>query len=379
MYFSTSPESIQAYPNRIRYTKILRLSQDFEPANLTYLQLQKSIMPTVVPFTRMSYSQMYRALDWQELPYLPEQHPIAQLEYQYHNHYYQISPYISNPQRQVHFCVTVISHNNIPQNRYIKVFKTILQQKYQNYHIVFIDDNSDDGTLDRTIQYVREIGANMENIVFVRNRVRKWATYNILNAAFNYCGDGDVQLLVDGDDQLVGRYAFQVMNSAYQQNPNIWLAYSNFKSCLYSFGLSKPYWFSFQKQFMGKRVGRSYIGPIRTWRVQLLRHIPIAYHKFNNTWLHTLYDDAILQCLIEYSGFSRMTYIPEMLYDYNTEYGDNDNANQERLRLRLETYRHVLSLPVLPELRELGDAGRNEDVWRELDADRGIMYETVRL
>lgn len=47
---------------------------------------------------------------------------------------------------------------------------------------------------------MREIGANMENIVFVRNRVRKWATYNILNAAFNYCGDGDVQLLVDGDD-----------------------------------------------------------------------------------------------------------------------------------------------------------------------------------
>lgn len=65
---------------------------------------------------------------------------------------------------------------------------------------MFIDDNSDDGTLDRTIYYVREIGANMENIVFVRNRVRKWATYNILNAAFNYCGDGDVQLLVDGDD-----------------------------------------------------------------------------------------------------------------------------------------------------------------------------------
>jgi glycosyltransferase involved in cell wall biosynthesis len=31
--------------------------------------------------------------------------------------------------------------------RYIKAIKSILQQKYHNYHIVYIDDKSTDGNL----------------------------------------------------------------------------------------------------------------------------------------------------------------------------------------------------------------------------------------
>ena len=48
--------------------------------------------------------------------------------------------------------MTVLSHNNIPQNRYKKAILSILQQKYDNYHIVFIDDNSDDENMNKTIQ-----------------------------------------------------------------------------------------------------------------------------------------------------------------------------------------------------------------------------------
>lgn len=44
-----------------------------------------------------------------------------------------------------------------------------------------------------------------------------YATYNILNAAYNYCHEDDVQMLMDGDDEFIGKYAFQIMNSAYQQ------------------------------------------------------------------------------------------------------------------------------------------------------------------
>jgi hypothetical protein len=47
-----------------------------------------------------------------------------------------------------------------------------------------------------------------------------------------------VQLLVDGDDELIGKYALQVMNSHYQSNPEAWVVYSNYKDNFFNFGRS---------------------------------------------------------------------------------------------------------------------------------------------
>lgn len=52
---------------------------------------------------------------------------------------------------------------------------------------------------------------------FVQNLQRNFASYNIINAAFNFCHEDDVQMLIDGDDQFIGKHALQVMNSAYQK------------------------------------------------------------------------------------------------------------------------------------------------------------------
>lgn len=42
---------------------------------------------------------------------------------------------------------------------------------------------------------------------------------------------------------------------------------------------------------------RNYIslfGPVRTWRVKLIRHIPASHHKMaDGKWLDTVYDDAL--------------------------------------------------------------------------------------
>lgn len=94
-----------------------------------------------------------------------------------------------------------MSHNNIGNNRYKKVMLSVAQQNYSNYHIVFIDDNSDDGNTELTLKYVKEsLKFPEEKITFVQNFERKFATYNIVNAAATYCADGDIQLLLDGDD-----------------------------------------------------------------------------------------------------------------------------------------------------------------------------------
>lgn len=45
------------------------------------------------------------------------------------------------------------SFNNAVLDRYMHNLNSILQQDYSNYHIVFIDDASDDETADKVRQF----------------------------------------------------------------------------------------------------------------------------------------------------------------------------------------------------------------------------------
>lgn len=134
-----------------------------------------------------------------------------------------------------------------------------------------------------------------------------FATYSIVNSAFNFCKSGEVQLLVDGDDELIGKQAFSMINNLYTKsrllNEEKWIVYSNFKSNLYNYGTSQRLESMDLVVKDGKRIRKHVIGPIRTWRVELVQSIPLAYHQ-NKTghWLDTLYDDAIQHSLIELSG-----------------------------------------------------------------------------
>lgn len=92
------------------------------------------------------------------------------------------------------------SHNNIQNQRYEKSLLSILMQEYSNYHIVFTDDYSRDSTLKETMKLTNQMNFPSNRITFVQNLRRNFATYNIVNAAFSYCGNKDIMVIVDGDD-----------------------------------------------------------------------------------------------------------------------------------------------------------------------------------
>ena len=66
---------------------------------------------------------------------------MAAEERDYYEKKYNISQYEELP-----FCIVVPSHDNVKDNRHIKNLRSVLMQEYSNYHIVFIDDASTDGT-----------------------------------------------------------------------------------------------------------------------------------------------------------------------------------------------------------------------------------------
>lgn len=101
-------------------------------------------------------------------------------------------------------------------------------------------------------------------------------------------------MIIDGDDEIIGKHAFQVMNSAYQKDPNLWVVYSNYKTNYYQYGRSKEVVNDLFYKIKNRRLHVSSVGPLRTWRVKLIYQIPKVCHMMpDGEWLDTVYDDAI--------------------------------------------------------------------------------------
>ena len=64
-------------------------------------------------------------------------------EKEYFEEKYLISKYIHD---QIRFCVYAPSFNNAHNRIYLRNLDSIFQQEYTNYHVVYVDDASTDGT-----------------------------------------------------------------------------------------------------------------------------------------------------------------------------------------------------------------------------------------
>jgi cellulose synthase/poly-beta-1,6-N-acetylglucosamine synthase-like glycosyltransferase len=103
-------------------------------------------------------------------------------EYDYFEKKYNISQYSEIP-----ICVVIPSYNNVPKGRYKDNLNSVLQQNYSNYHIVFIDDVSEDKTGEFVQKYVDELELKEDKIKIIINKEKKYAMQNLRYAAMNEC------------------------------------------------------------------------------------------------------------------------------------------------------------------------------------------------
>lgn len=96
------------------------------------------------------------------------------------------------------------------------------------------------------------------------------AVPNVYNAIKDYCGKNDVAVLVSGDDQLLGKLVFKILNVVYQtKKPGV--AYTNhFYGKLhendFDKGYSRPYTIGEIKNKLYRFVGQKF-GHMRTFPV----------------------------------------------------------------------------------------------------------------
>lgn len=123
--------------------------------------------------------------------------------------------------------MVVPSYNNVAGGRYLRNLNSIFQQEYGNYRVVYLDDASEDGTGQRVRDYARDHQISAQKLQVVVNAQRRRAMPNIHWAAHEACRPHELFLILDGDDELLGRQVLRFFNYVFQTK-DVWVAYSNY-------------------------------------------------------------------------------------------------------------------------------------------------------
>jgi Glycosyltransferases, probably involved in cell wall biogenesis len=220
---------------------------------------------------------------------------------------------------QKHIVIVVCSYNN--SKYYQWNLDSIFAQKYNNYHVIYVDDCSPDDTFNLVQEHVAQRDMQ-EKCILVGNQTRVKALANLYNA-INSCKSTDIIAILDGDDRFAHDQVLQKINDTYK-NPNIWLTYGQFREWPQGrHGFCTPYPQTVT-ECGGFRYHMDTPSHLRTFYAGLFHKIRKEDLMFQGDFFPMTYDLAIMFPMIEMAGANHI-FIPDILVDYNTVNDINDH------------------------------------------------------
>ena len=243
-----------------------------------------------------------------------------------------ISRIIENKNKSFVFIIT--SYNN--EKWVYKNIKYIVNQKYPFWRIIYVDDCSEDRTVDQLNKIVNSYNIS-KKITIIKNTERKSQSYNRWYAS-KMCQDDEICCMLDGDDWLVSDpYILQKLNKLYIDN-KLLMSYGKF---YYYEGDDKP-----MKLYGGGSYSKNDIihnnyrhkwctQHLRTMQASLMKSIPENYLKLDGKFITVCTDMAEMYWCLERSyGRHMNTGFPTVVYNklasmaYNNSYY-NKKKNSE--------------------------------------------------
>ena len=213
----------------------------------------------------------------------------------------------------------------------IDCVNSIFSQRYSNYEVYLLDDNSDDSTLDL-------IDVEVNNLHKIKNQKRVGPMENLYSALTTFpLEDEDIVVLLDGDDFLFGEYCFQMLNEKYSEG-NVQITYGQYISNFGIIGHCSPYT---KEEFNNLRKARWKASHLKTFKYKLFKTFleidPIAKSfKFDDgSFFMATSDIGIMIPLLEIAGFERSFCFSNVMYCYRL-HPNNDHASLEGRNSQLQ-------------------------------------------
>lgn len=231
--------------------------------------------------------------------------------------------------------VLITSYNN--QDFVEKNLRSVFQQNYSNYRVIYIDDCSSDKTQKILESLLKEF-PKRNQFTFIRNPKRIGSLANIYYGV-NSCRDDEIIVSLDGDDWFAHSNVLQKINEVYASS-NVWLTHGSFvefPSGLTAWSIPIP------KENIESGDFRSYRCPshLRTFYAWLFKQIRLEDLLYKGDFFPMTGDQAIMFPMIEMAG-ERHRFIPDTIYVYNMANAINDNKVNAQLQRDLEVYIRAL-------------------------------------
>lgn len=107
----------------------------------------------------------------------------------------------------------------------IKNLQSVLKQTYRNFHIIFVDDASPDGTGTIVNELIKKYNLS-KVITLIQNKERQGKLKN-LYTIYHSLNDWDIIVQLDGDDEFAHENIFALLNKIYSDG-HTWLTYGQF-------------------------------------------------------------------------------------------------------------------------------------------------------
>lgn len=186
-----------------------------------------------------------------------------------------------------------------------KCLDSVIAQDYENYKLIVIDDNSDDGTWDIIQKY---------DCFSHRNETRVFHSLINMVAAIPVVSDDpeDVIISLDGDDWLSDNHVFSYLNNIY--NEDVWLTYGQYEP------LSKTYSNPCREidSTTYRKSGEWRVSHLKTFRRKLWDRIDKKdFRDEKGYFLITCGDLAMMYPMIEMAGNKHIRLADRVLMIYN--------------------------------------------------------------
>jgi len=211
--------------------------------------------------------------------------------------------------------------------------KSILDQDCKtNIKIAICDDASSD-TTDEIIQKIIDQSSNPEKFYFIRNKERKYKLRNVIQLLNNAdIKNNDICCFLDGDDSLTFPNSLQIVLDTYI-NTGCWVTYGSYRTkdnlVYHCREMTQE-----EKNINNFRSITWIFSHMFTCYYFLWKSIPESQFVFDEEVMYQYTADMIINfSILDLAEFSRIKYIPEPIYIYNTENILNEhkiNVNNQR-------------------------------------------------
>lgn len=223
---------------------------------------------------------------------------------------------------------------------------SIMTQKYDNFHVYFIDDAS------TTEESWNILPHGDKRVTCIKNEENVSALPNIHKIITEYCEPDSICVTVDGDDALLNTKVLEHINSSFNEH-DCWIMYGQFMFSTGGVGFASAYT---EKEFENIRKAPFRVSHLRSWRAGLYQAIKnqdndySCMKKRDGSFYNMAYDVAIFAPLLDMCPYEKVKFNskPNYLYNFENPISEHIWGQSEQTKTHMEIY----SMPNFKKIKD---------------------------